>query len=58
VKEVGILRAITKIEPEFIIPRIKRVGIYCRVSSKHEEQLASFAQQVSYFTRFVTSKPA
>ena len=38
------------------IPRRKNVGIYCRVSSAHSDQLASLSQQVSYFTKLVMSK--
>ena len=51
------MRIFTKIEPLPDIPKRKRVGIYCRVSSKHEAQLASLANQVSYFTRVVMNKP-
>jgi len=51
------MRIITEVKPPFITPSKKRIGIYCRVSSKHEEQLASLANQVSYFTRFVMNKP-
>ena len=47
----------TKTNRELPLPKIKRVGIYCRVSSKHDYQLASLAQQVSYFSRFVTKHP-
>ena len=48
---------ITKIKPKIVPPTMKRVGIYCRVSSKHEEQLTSLANQVSYFTQAVTNYP-
>lgn len=33
-----------------------RVGIYCRVSTKSQEQLDSLANQVSYLTRLVAAK--
>jgi len=56
-KEGYLLAIITKIEPKFVLPTMKRVGIYCRVSSKHEAQLASLAQQVSYYTRVVVNHP-
>ncbi|MCL2836905.1 MAG: recombinase family protein [Defluviitaleaceae bacterium] len=36
---------------------MKRVGIYCRASSKHDDQLASLVNQVSYYTRVVTNQP-
>ncbi|MCL2079658.1 MAG: recombinase family protein [Oscillospiraceae bacterium] len=48
---------VTQIQPRPTLPTMKRVGIYCRVSSKHEEQLASLANQVSYFTRAVMNYP-
>jgi len=34
-----------------------RVGIYCRVSSRSQEQLTSLATQASYLTRLVAAKP-
>lgn len=34
-----------------------RVGIYCRVSSRSQEQLTSLAAQASYLTRLVAAKP-
>jgi len=51
------VRTVRKIKPEPPFPRLERVGIYCRVSSKHEEQLSSLAGQVSYFTRMVMNHP-
>jgi len=35
------------------IPRYRNVGIYCRVSSTHAEQLTSLSNQVSHFTKMV-----
>jgi len=34
-----------------------RVGIYCRVSSRSQEQLSSLATQASYLTRLVAARP-
>lgn len=48
---------VNRIKPIVAFPKIKRVGIYCRVSSKHEDQLLSLAQQVSYYTRLVMNEP-
>ena len=35
----------------------QRVAAYCRVSTDHEEQLGSFANQVEYYTNLINSKP-
>jgi len=35
----------------------QRVATYCRVSTDHEEQLGSFANQVEYYTNLINSKP-
>ena len=48
---------VTVIQPNPKPPTFKRVGVYCRVSSKHNEQLASLANQVSYFTQVVMNHP-
>jgi len=34
-----------------------RVAAYCRVSTEHEEQLNSFENQVTYYTRYITERP-
>ncbi len=37
---------------------ILRVGAYCRVSSKSEDQLNSYAAQIDYYTKMVSANPA
>ena len=37
--------------------RDKRVGIYCRVSTKSNEQLLSLSAQVSALTRLIAATP-
>ena len=37
--------------------RIRRVGIYARVSTNRQAQLHSMAAQVSELTRFVSNRP-
>ena len=34
-----------------------RVAAYCRVSTKDDDQLNSYAAQVEYYTGYITSKP-
>ena len=51
------LPTVTKVFYPPAFPQEKRVGIYCRVSSKHEEQLSSLSSQVSYFTKMVGRQP-
>jgi len=47
-------RKVTIIPP---VPKfIHRVAIYCRVSTRSQEQLDSLANQISYLTRLVTAK--
>jgi len=38
-------------------PKLKRVGIYCRVSTKSSEQLKSLTTQVSAFTKLTAATP-
>lgn len=51
------MTTVTQIQSRLSFPKLKRVGIYCRVSSKHEEQLMSLAGQVSYFAKAVVNHP-
>lgn len=48
-------RKVTVIPPTHKYHR--RVAIYCRVSSRSQEQLASLSTQASYLTRMVAEKP-
>ena len=48
---------VTRIFPPLPSLRIKRVGVYCRVSSSLAPQLTSLANQVSYLTRMVAMRP-
>lgn len=41
----------------FDFPRIKRVGAYCRVSSTIAPQMASLANQISYFVKMIPNQP-
>ena len=45
------------IPAETPLPRIKRVGIYCRVSSSNAAQLSSMSQQISYLTQLASRRP-
>ncbi len=36
---------------------VLRVGAYCRVSSKSDDQLHSYAAQIDYYTKLVNAKP-
>ncbi len=38
------------------LPKVKNVGVYCRVSTGSAEQLHSLANQVSYFTQLIKSR--
>lgn len=39
------------------IKQKKKVCAYCRVSTSNEEQLESYANQVSHYTNYIQSKP-
>lgn len=36
---------------------LHHVGIYCRVSTEHEEQIGSFKNQVEYYTELINRNP-
>ena len=42
---------------EGIVKKKQRVAAYCRVSTDHEEQLGSFANQVEYYTNLINKNP-
>ena len=44
---------VTKVPAAFVMPKIKNVGVYCRVSTRSMEQLHSLASQVSHFTQLI-----
>ena len=44
---------VTKVPAAFVVPKIKNVGVYCRVSTRSMEQLHSLASQVSHFTQLI-----
>lgn len=50
-------RKVTMIPAKPKFPAAKKVGIYCRVSSRSQEQLQSLSTQVSYLTKLVVAKP-
>lgn len=50
-------KVITRIEPiPRIPPKYKYVGIYCRVSTKSQEQLRSLTNQISHFVRLYSDQ--
>ena len=46
-------RNITKIPVRHELPRLSKVGVYCRVSTNQSEQLRSMSAQASHLTRTV-----
>lgn len=48
-------KTVVTIEPSVQAKQILRVAAYCRVSSDSSDQLHSFAAQVQYYTRYITS---
>ena len=44
---------VTKVRMPRPLPKIKNVGVYCRVSTGSMEQLHSLASQVSHFTQII-----
>jgi hypothetical protein len=39
------------------LPKVKNVGVYCRVSTESMEKLHSLASQVSHFTQLIRRRP-
>lgn len=48
---------VTKVWMPRLLPRVKNVGVYCRVSTGNMEQLRSLASQISYFTQLIKRRP-
>lgn len=46
-------RVVTTIPSRPAFPRIQRVGVYCRVSSRHDTQLESLGSQISSLCEYV-----
>ena len=46
-------RNVTKIPVRHELPRLSKVGVYCRVSTNQPEQLRSMSAQASHLTRTV-----
>ena len=49
-------RIITKIPPKFKISKLKRVAIYCRVSTHHAAQEESLKSQIDRFQKMVEER--
>ncbi|NLV57780.1 MAG: recombinase family protein [Clostridiales bacterium] len=49
-------RRVREVRPPWHIPKIRNVGVYCRVSTGSADQLHSLASQVSHFTQLIKHK--
>ena len=49
-------RIVEVIPARYFPPVIRKVGIYCRVSTRYQEQLHSMAAQVSFFIQMAQSR--
>lgn len=56
-KKVTVINPVDPGQDEAALRQKQRVCAYCRVSTSQEEQLHSFAAQVSHYTEFINSRP-